>query len=541
MSTKKYFWGIPIIILFALLIGFSLGNYFASKNIGNKLFFSSGNKINVILDIINQDYVDSVNVKNLVEEAIPKIINELDPHSNYISAEDLEAVNEELDGHFSGIGVQFSLQQDTIMIVSVINGGPSEKAGLQAGDRVVTINDSIFVGPSINNEKVMKNLKGEKNTSVRLGIKRSNADDLIAYEIIRGDVPVNSVEAAYQVSDGIGLIKVSKFGKTTENEFVGAIAKLVNQGCESFIIDLRQNTGGLLHVAINMANEFLSKGSLIVYVDGKAYPKNEAYADGSGSCQNSPLVILMDEWSASASEVLAGAIQDNDRGLIIGRRSFGKGMVQDQIALSDGSALRLTIARYYSPSGRCIQKKYELGQNEDYELDLMTRFSHGEFDSQDSIKQETDLEYYTIGGRTVYGGGGIMPDIFIPRDTIGTTSYYNSLVNNGILHEFAIRYTDNNREKLKEHKDYESLWKYLKSQPLLEEVVEYATSKNIRKRPTLINISGKLINNLAQAYIIRNIFGDEAFYPVYLSGDRVVGRAVEAIKKGEAKDIANNN
>lgn len=534
MSSKKVFWWLPVVVILTLIIGFILGNYFSSKTLGRKLFFSTGNKVDVILDIINQEYVDTVDMRDLVENAIPKLISELDPHSTYIPAEDLEAVNEDMEGHFSGIGVQFTLQKDTIMVVSVISGGPSEKVGIQPGDRIISIGDSLFAGPDVTNDKIMKTLRGEKGSIVKIGVKRNSSDKIQYYEITRGDIPVNTVDIAYEVSKNIGLIKINKFGRTTYNEFVMAMAKLMDSGCNSFIIDLRMNTGGFLDAAINIINEFLPQGRLIVYTHGKAFPRNDAVANGTGTCQENQVIILMDEVSASASEIVAGAIQDNDRGLIIGRRSYGKGLVQNQIGLSDGSALRLTIARYYTPSGRSIQRSYEMGKTDDYEQAWIDRFSHGESYSQDSIKFDESLKYTTITGRTVYGGGGIMPDIFIPRDTTGITSYYTNLIRNGILYEYAFRYTDQNRELLGKFKDYKSLWNYLKTQPILYEVIEYAETKDIKRRPVLINISRRLIENMTYAYILRNQFGDDGFYPVLLYDDPVVLKAIDVINKGQA-------
>lgn len=539
MSSKKIYLWLPLVLILTLVIGFLIGNF--SKPLSRKYFVTPENKINVILDIIKSDYVDTVNMKNLVEGAIPTIINELDPHSVYIPAEDLQAVNEDLEGHFSGIGVQFSLQNDTIVVVNVISGGPSEKVGLQAGDRIVTINDSIFVGVDINNEKVMKTLRGPKGTTVKVGIKRDPEQNLKEYEITRGDVPVNTVDVAYQISPGIGLIKVNKFGRTTYNEFVVSLSKLLKEGCESFIIDLRGNQGGSMDAAVNIANEFLSRGKHIVYTEGKAYPRADAYANGTGTCQKEPLIILTDEWSASASEIVAGAIQDNDRGAIVGRRTFGKGLVQNQIGLSDNSALRLTIGRYYTPSGRSIQKEYTLGKRDEYSMDLINRFNHGEFDSADSIKQENNHAYKTLLGRTVYGGGGVMPDYFIPRDTTGITSYYNNLMNNGVIYEFAFQFADRNRALKEKYSDFHSFYTYLKTQPLLNDIVAFAETKGIRRRPTLINISKSKIENIAYAYIIRNLFGEDGFYPIYFERDPVVLKAVDVITKGEAFPKAPEN
>ena len=534
MNSKKTVLWLPILIIFTLIIGFVVGNYFSSGSLNRKLFISTGNKVDVVLNSINKEYVDSVDMNSLVEGAIPKIVSELDPHSVYIPAEDLQAINDDMEGHFGGIGVQFSIQNDTIMVISVVPDGPSEKIGLQPGDRIVTINDSLFVGTSITNEKVMKTLRGKKGTVVTVGIKRTGSKELFDYKITRGDVPNNSIDAAYQIKPGIGFIKINKFGRTTYNEFIVSVSKLLSKGCESFIIDLRGNTGGYMEAAINIINEFLPRGRLIVYTEGRSSPRSDAIADGTGTCQTQPLIILTDEWSASASEIVAGAIQDNDRGTIIGRRTFGKGLVQNQFVFADNSALRLTIARYYTPSGRSIQKKYELGKGDEYEMDLTTRFEHGEFDSADSIKQGNNPRYLTRIGRTVFGGGGIMPDIFVPRDTIGSSSYYINLINRGIIYEFAFQYTDQNRHLKDKYKDYNALLAYLQTQPLLDDVVNFAESRGIHRRPTLIEISKKQIENLTRAYIIRNFFSDEGFYPVYFAADPVVKKAVEVIQDGKA-------
>ncbi|MDR1121725.1 MAG: S41 family peptidase [Dysgonamonadaceae bacterium] len=532
-SFLKYIVILPTVILLLLVIGFLAGNHFSNNILLGRKFYQPGSKINAVLGVINNYYVDTIVVKDLAEEAIPSIINELDPHSSYIPAQDLEAVNDDIDGHFSGIGIEFSRQNDTIIVISIVSGGPSEKVGIQPGDRIVTIDDSLYAGTGFSDEKIIKTLRGTKGTKVSIGVKRANREELQIYEITRGDVPRNTVDVAYEVSKGTGLIKINKFGRSTYTEFLNALGLLINAGCESFILDLRQNPGGLLDVAINVANEFLSKDQLIVYTEGKAFSRTEAYANGTGMCQTSPLVVLVDEMAASASEIVAGAIQDNDRGTIIGRRSFGKGLVQNQIELGDGSALRLTVARYYTPSGRCIQKAYQMGNGAVYEQELVNRFVNGEFDHRDSIKT-SEAQFKTLLGRTVFDGGGIMPDIFIPRDTIGITSYYLSLLQNGIIHEYTLRYTDEHRETLTKFKDYRRLWNYLKTQPLLNGIVSYAAENGIRPRPTLIDKSAPLIENLAHAYIIRNIFGNPGFYPVILFKDPVVMKAVEVIRKGEA-------
>ncbi|SEF74982.1 S41 family peptidase [Parabacteroides chinchillae] len=537
-KNKRLAIWLPVIIAASISLGIFIGNHYYTIGQGKRHKYSSGNKINAVLDIIDEQYVDTVNMGQLVEGAIPKIFSELDPHSVYIPAEDAAMVNEDLEGSFSGIGVSFNMQTDTIMIISVIPGGPSEKAGLLPFDRIITINDSIFSGNKTSQAKIMKTLRGAKNSTVKLGVKRGNSPELIYFDVTRGDVPVKSVDVAYEVHKGVGYIKVSKFGRTTYNEFITAIAKLKEAGCTSFIVDLRGNTGGYMDAAINMLNEFLPEGRLIVYTEGKSFPRSDVYANGTGTCKDNPIVVLTDEISASASEIFSGAIQDNDRGLIIGRRTYGKGLVQTQIALTDGSALRLTIARYYTPSGRCIQKNYEMGKTDDYDQDIYNRYIHGEFDSADSIKMNDKLKYQTVKGRTVYGGGGIMPDIFIPRDTSGITSYYSNIINSGVLYLYALEYSDRNHKKLASFKTWQDMYKYLQHQPLLTDFTNFAATKGIKKRPTLINISGKLIENQLQAYIVRNFFDDEGFYPIFYNDDVTLKRAIEILKEGKSVPTA---
>ena len=536
MKKKTAIW-LPFIIAISIVLGICIGRFYhQTSTIGSRIF-AKQNKIETLLSIIQSQYVDTVNINKLVENAMPKIIGELDPHSAYIPAKDLLSVNEELEGSFSGIGIQFSILNDTITVVSVIPGGPSEKAGILPGDRIVTINDTVFVGKSVEPmDKVMKKLRGLKDSKVDLGIKRSSAKKLLNFTITRGDIPVNSVDVSFKINDKTGYLKISKFGRNTYNEFMNALAKLRKEGADRYIIDLRGNTGGYMDAAIKMVNEFLPKDQLIVYTEGKAFPRgegNEAYSDGTGAFQNNQMVVLMDEWSASASEIFAGAIQDNDRGTIVGRRSFGKGLVQQQIPFSDGSAIRLTIARYYTPSGRSIQKEYKMGDIEDYNQDLMNRFLHGEFDTKDSIKLNDSLSYETRNGRIVYGGGGIMPDIFVPRDTIGVTSYLNNVVNNGIIYQFALEYTNKHRKELSQFKDYGSLLQYLKRKPLLDEFVIYAASKGVKPRPVYINISRKIINNQLHAYIARNLLGDEAFYPILMLEDKTFLKAVDILDENK--------
>jgi carboxyl-terminal processing protease len=522
-----------VLIVFSSLIGgIILGNLLSSRANGISVFSHGGrSKVDDLLSIINSHYVDTVNVTEMTEGLMTDLVSKLDPHSVYIPASDLADVNSELEGSFSGIGVQFNIQNDTVMIVSVISGGPSEKVGLLAGDRIVQVNDTAFVGKKITNEKVMKKLRGKAGTIVKLGVRRHKVKEILKYSITRGAIPVNSVDIGYMIEPGVGFIKVNKFASTTYAEFLDAIAKLRNEGAKKYIIDLRENSGGLMDQAISMVNEFLPGGRMIVYSKGKAYPRSEAKSDGKGSCINQPIVVLIDEFSASASEIFSGAIQDNDRGLIIGRRSFGKGLVQQQMELKDGSAIRLTVARYYTPSGRSIQKPYVKGKAEAYEMDILNRYKHGEFDSKDSIRVADSLKYKTVAGRTVYGGGGIMPDIFVPRDTSEYTPYLNKVINYGYLYQYAFQYTDKNREQLKSINSWREMERYLDGQNLIADFVRFASAKGVVPNQNQINISKRFLLSQLKAYISRNSLGDSGFYPLLYKDDKTVRKALEQLKK----------
>lgn len=527
---------IPFLMAICLVAGILIGTFYTNHFSGNKLGIinTSSNKLNALLHIIDEQYVDTVNMFNLVEEAMPQILAELDPHSSYIPAKDLEAVNSDLKGSFSGIGVQFTIQDDTIHINSVIPGGPSEKVGLLAGDRIVEVDDSSFVGKIVTNEEAMRRLKGEKGSKVKLGIYRPGEKDILHFTIVRGDIPVKSIDAAYMVNDKFGYVKVNKFGETTYPELLVALAKLAQANCKGMIIDLRGNTGGYMAAAIQMVNEFLPNNKLIVYTEGRKSPRENYTSNGTGSSQTMPLIVLMDEGSASASEIFAGAIQDNDRGTIIGRRSFGKGLVQQPIEFSDGSAIRLTIARYYTPSGRCIQKPYEKGNDTEYEMDIITRYEHGEFFSADSIKQNIKEIYHTGLGRTVYGGGGIMPDIFVPQDTTGMTSYYRMAATRGLIVRYTLDYTDKNRSKLQEYDTPEKMEAYLKKQNLLEKFAEYAESKGLKRRNILMYKSKKLFEESLYGNVIYNMLGMEAYIAYSNQTDKTVQKALEVLEKGES-------
>ncbi|MDR0835139.1 MAG: S41 family peptidase [Tannerella sp.] len=536
MRKNRSFSGVIILIIVSLVLGFLIGKYYKSiNNPQYKLFRTSQNMIDRTLEIITQAYVDTVNVGRLTEGAVAKIVSELDPHSAYIPVADVTASNEELEVSFGGIGVMFNMQFDTILVVNIISGGPAEKAGLIPFDRIITINDSVVAGKGINSQNIMKMLRGPKNTKVRVGIQRGDETELVDFELTRGDIPNNSIDVAYKVTDNIGYVRVSKFARNTYNEFITSLAKLQQQGATGFIIDLRDNGGGLLDAAVHMANEFLQKNSLIVYMEGHAYPRMNFNANGKGSWQENPVIVLINEPSASASEIFSGAIQDNDRGLIIGRRSFGKGLVQQKFELPDKSEIALTIARYYTPSGRCIQKEYELGKSDEYYLDFYNRIVHGERENADSIKIHEDLACTTLNGRTVYGGGGIMPDIFVPYDTTQITSYYQKVINTGTFHQFVLKYSDANRSKLKSFNTYEELYAYLKQQPLINEFTDYAASKGIPKRSTLINISRNLMETQLCASIVKNFFDNEGFYPIIRKYDEALNKAISIMEEGKWK------
>lgn len=536
MSTRNSSRFTPIIIAISVVIGILIGTFYAKHFAGNRLGIINGssNKLNALLRIVDDQYVDTVNMANLVEKAMPQILAELDPHSTYIPAQNLEEVNSELEGSFSGIGIQFTIQNDTIHVNSVIQGGPSEKVGLMAGDRIVMVDDSLFVGKKVTNEKAMRTLKGPKGSQVKLGVKRATEKKLLTFNITRGDIPQNTIDAAYMLNNDLGYIQVSKFGRTTHVELLNAIAVLSHKNCKGLIIDLRGNTGGYMEAAVRMVNEFLPEGKLIVYTQGRKYPRTEEFANGTGSCQKMPLVVLIDESSASASEIFTGAIQDNDRGTIIGRRSFGKGLVQQPIDFSDGSAIRLTIARYYTPSGRCIQRPYQSGKDKNYEMDWLTRYEHGEYFSKDSIKLDENLRYSTALGRPVYGGGGIMPDVFVPQDTTGVSSYLTEVLSKGLTIQFSFQYTDSNRDKLKQYDTEESLLAYLSKQGIVEQFIRYADSKGIKRRNILIQKSHKLLEKNLYGNIIYNMLGKEAYIKYFNTSDPTVKKAVEILEKGEA-------
>ena len=531
-KTRNYGY---ILIPIVLAVG-TVGGIFIGMLMGNRNLSPTQEKWATLLSLIDQEYVDKINVDSLLEKNIPELLAHLDPHSAYIPANELIAANEELDNSFSGVGISFQLLNDTVTVVEVIAGGPAERAGLQPGDRILSSNGKDLTGSELTNDMVFKNLRGPKGTKVNLKVRRQTAKEPLSFDIVRDDIPVNSVDAVYMASPEVGYLRVSKFGNGTYDEFFNALTELQSEGARKFVIDLRGNSGGFMDQAIYMANEFLPKGSMIVYSKGRL-PLNEtvAVADGSGSFQNAEVTVLIDEYSASASEIFAGAIQDNDRGLVIGRRSFGKGLVQNQTILPDSSAIRLTVARYYTPSGRCIQKDYKRGSDGRYELDIIDRYNHGEFYSADSIRQDKSRQFLTSGGRIVYGGGGIMPDIFVAQDTTGYTSYYVNAVNSGLIQKFAFQVAEKYRSVLKNVKTIEQLDKVIpRDETLLDSFVSFAAANGLPARWYYINQSKNLILSQIKSVVARDVLGYSQFIRSLNRTDKTVTTAVEALNQGKS-------
>ncbi len=535
MNNKRSSRLMPLLMAISVVIGILIGTFYANHFSGNRLSIinSSSNKLNNLLHIIDDQYVDTVNVNDLVEKAMPQILAELDPHSVYISAKDVQQANDDLRGSFSGVGIEFTIRQDTLHVQQVISNGPAERAGVIAGDKIVTVDDKPFTGKTLTNEEAMHRLKGPKDTKVKVGIMRYGEQKIRQIVITRGEIPTKSITATYMLDDNTGYIRIKNFGENTYPELLIALAKLSQESFKSLCIDLRGNTGGYLQSAVQIANEFLPKNRLIVYTQGRKSPRQEYRSDGRGSYQQLPLVVLIDEGSASASEILAGAIQDNDRGTIIGRRSFGKGLVQQPIAFSDQSMIRLTIARYYSPSGRCIQKPYVAGSNKDYEEDILTRYVHGEFFSQDSIKHE-GKEYHTNNGRPVFGGGGITPDIFVAEDTTDVTSYYKQASMSGQIIMFSYNYTDENRAKLSQMDDINEMATYLKHQNIVDRFATYADKNGLRRRNLMIQKSHKLLERFIISRIIYNMMKEEAWMMYLNSDDPAITETLKVMREGKA-------
>lgn len=525
----------PLLMALCVIIGILVGTFYANHFSGNRLNIinSGSNRLNNLLHIIDDQYVDKVNIDSLVDKAIPQILADLDPHSVYISAKDVQQATDDLKGSFSGVGIEFVIRDDTIRVQGVVKNGPAEQAGILAGDKIVSVDGKPFVGKVVTNNEAMRRLKGPKDTKVKIGVVRYGQKKVKEFTITRGDIPQKSISAAYMLDENTGYIKIKNFGENTYPELLIALAKLSQEGFNNLVIDLRDNTGGYLNSAVQMANEFLPKNRLIVYTEGRKSPRQDFKSDGRGSYQNIPLIVLINEVSASASEIFAGAMQDNDRATIIGRRSFGKGLVQKQMDFPDGSMIRLTVARYYTPSGRCIQKPYVSGDNQDYEEDLLARYQHGEFFSQDSIKH-TGPAYHTVIGRTVYGGGGITPDIFIPEDTVNYTSYFKEAAMSGLILQFAFDYTDKYRPKLSVFETMPELAGYLDKQNMVDKFATYAERNGLRRRNLLIRKSHNLLERFINSRIIYNIMDEEDWIEYLNLDDNVIKAALDVFKNNAA-------
>lgn len=532
---------LPLIVTVALVLGLWIGSV-ASGNryarISSELIRSMGNtphdKLSYVMQIIDAAYIDPVNMDTIREALMPELMAQLDPHSIYIPATDMSDVNENLEGEFDGIGVVFNMATDTIVVLNVIAGGPSYKAGIMPGDRIVTIDGKTVAGVKFPQDSVMKLLRGKRGTKVNVGIGRGMADELVDIEIIRDKIPINSIDAAFMLTPSTGFIKLSSFSRNSHKELVEAIERLEKEGMKSMIFDLRDNSGGYLDQAILIANEFLPAGKMIVYTEDRFEQRQVEYSDGTGEVTDIPLVILINEYSASSSEILAGAVQDNDRGTIIGRRSFGKGLVQNQLPLPDGSAVRLTVARYYTPTGRSIQKPYEMGMSaEEYEADILNRYLHNEVFSADSIVFNDSLRFVTEGGKVVYGGGGIMPDIFVPIDTVGVTDYYAEVMNKNILYRYTLDYVDKHRSKVNKLTTIAELTAFLDSDPsLVDDFVRYAEREGVRTTRKEIEASRELLLAELRAYIGRNTpLEDAGFYVNIYPIDNTLLSAVKELEE----------
>ena len=533
MKTSNRF--MPLIMAMCVVIGILIGTFYANHFSGNRLNIinSGSNRLTNLLHLIEDQYVDKVNIDSLVDQAIPQILSDLDPHSVYISAKDAQAVADDLKGSFSGVGIEFTIRKDTIHVQNVVQNGPAKKAGILAGDKIVSVDGKTFVGKIVTQEEAMRRLKGPKDTKVKIGVVRYGQKGVKYFTVTRGDIPQKSISATYMIDENTGYIKVKSFGETTYPEMLISLAQLSQEGFSNLIIDLRDNTGGYMNSAVQMANEFLPKNKLIVYMQGRKSPRQDFRSDGHGSYQKIPLIVLINEGSASASEIFAGAMQDNDRATIIGRRSFGKGLVQQQLGFPDGSMIRLTIARYYTPSGRCIQKPFRAGDNKDYEEDILARYQHGEFFSQDSIKHHGPA-YHTGIGRVVYGGGGITPDIFVAEDTLGMTSYYKEASMSGLILQYAFTYTDDNRPKLNTYKEMMEMASYLAKQNLVDKFATYADKHGLKRRNLMIKKSHKLLERYINSRIIYNMLDESAWNEYINLGDPTIEAALKVFRNNAA-------
>lgn len=535
MNINKSNRFMPLLMALCVVVGILIGTFYANHFSGNRLNIinSGSNRLSNLLHIVDDQYVDKVNIDSLVDMAIPQILADLDPHSVYIPAKDAQAVTDDLKGSFSGVGIEFTIRKDTIHVQNVVKNGPAQRAGILAGDKIVSVDGKTFVGKVVTQDEAMRRLKGPKDTKVKIGVVRYGQKAVKYFTVTRGDIPQRSITATYMLDKSTGYIKIKNFGETTYPELLIALAQLSQERFSNLVIDLRDNGGGYMNSAVQMANEFLPKNKLIVYMQGRKSPRQDFRSDGHGSYQKIPLIVLINEASASASEIFAGAMQDNDRATIIGRRSFGKGLVQQQIGFPDGSMIRLTIARYYTPSGRCIQKPFKPGDNQDYDNDLLTRYQHGEFFSQDSIKH-TGPAYHTSIGRIIYGGGAITPDIFVAEDTLSMTSYYKQAAMSGLILQYAFNYTDNNRQKLNTYSSMMEMSKYLVSQNTVEQFAAFADKNGLKRRNLMIRKSHKLLERFINSRIIYNMLDEQAWTEYINQDDPTIATALRVFEKNEA-------
>lgn len=535
MNINKSNRFMPLLMALCVVVGILIGTFYANHFSGNRLNIinSGSNRLSNLLHIVDDQYVDKVNIDSLVDMAIPQILADLDPHSVYIPAKDAQAVTDDLKGSFSGVGIEFTIRKDTIHVQNVVKNGPAQRAGILAGDKIVSVDGKTFVGKVVTQDEAMRRLKGPKDTKVKIGVVRYGQKAVKYFTVTRGDIPQRSITATYMLDKSTGYIKIKNFGETTYPELLIALAQLSQERFSNLVIDLRDNGGGYMNSAVQMANEFLPKNKLIVYMQGRKSPRQDFRSDGHGSYQKIPLIVLINEASASASEIFAGAMQDNDRATIIGRRSFGKGLVQQQIGFPDGSMIRLTIARYYTPSGRCIQKPFKPGDNQDYDNDLLTRYQHGEFFSQDSIKH-TGPAYHTSIGRIIYGGGGITPDIFVAEDTLSMTSYYKQAAMSGLILQYAFNYTDNNRQKLNTYSSMMEMSKYLVSQNTVEQFAAFADKNGLKRRNLMIRKSHKLLERFINSRIIYNMLDEQAWTEYINQDDPTIATTLRVFEKNEA-------
>ena len=535
-NRSRFIIYLPIALAVVLILGIWLGGKlsFVSNDKSEKSLFvkpAHPDKITELINYVQQDYVDSVSRQDLTDDAIEGVLEKLDPHSAYIPAKDISEVEDQLNSNFEGIGIQFRMEKDTILVIQTIPGGPSEKAGLRAGDRIVNIDDTLMVGKKITSREVVSKLKGKRGSQVKVSIHRRGLSDLIDFTLTRDVIPTYSIDIAYMVDDTIGYIKLSRFAEKTYEELVSALDKLLKEGMTRLILDLRGNSGGFLQASIHVADEFLTDRELIVYTEGHNRQNSYAYATGKGIFEKNKLEILIDEASASASEIVAGAIQDNDRGLIIGRRSFGKGLVQEQMSFPDGSAVRLTVARYHTPTGRCIQRPYKNGTKEYYE-ELYERYASGDLENPDSVAFSDTIKYHTPGGKIVYGGGGIMPDVYVSLKPDPAEVLYNRMIHQNLIFQYAFDYTDSERASLQHYATVEDFRDNFKvDDRLFNGLLDYARKQGLCFTPKEVSNSEKKIKILLKAYIGRNLLDDAGFYPIYHDVDKIFQVALDKLRK----------